>query len=144
LYRLTGFKGIFTSKMAFNSDRTGNKEVFLMDYDGFNEKQITVSKTLNLSPDLSPDGKKVVYTTFRTAAGTIQQTLVVFSIYTGEKQTLFQKGTLNIAPRWSPDGSKIAFTSNTTGNAELFAINADGSGLRQLTFNRAIETSPSW
>lgn len=144
LYRLTGFKGIFTSKLAFTSDRTGNKDVFLMDYDGFNQKQITVSKTLNLSPDLSPDGKKLVYTTFRSADGRIAQTLVVFSIYTGDKFTLFQKGTLNSAPRWSPDGSKIAFTSNVSGNAELYTVNSDGSDLKQLTFNRAIETSPSW
>lgn len=143
-YRLTGYQGIFTSKVAFTSDRTGNKEVFLMDYDGYNQKQITVSKTLNLSPDLSPDGKKLVYTTYRTAEGSTGQALVVFSIYTGQKYQLFAKGSLNSAPRWSPDSSKIAFTSNTSGNAELYTINADGSALRQLTFNRAIETSPSW
>lgn len=143
-YRLTGFKGIFTSKVAFTSDRTNNKEVFLMDYDGFNQKQITISTTLNLSPDLSPDGKKLAYTSFRTESGKAGTAIVVFSIYTGEKRFLFSKGTLNSTPRWTPDSTKLAFTSNVSGNAELYVINADGSGLRQLTFNRAIETSPSW
>lgn len=144
LYRLWGVKGIFTSKVGFSTDRKGNKDIWIMDYDGFNQKPVTETKTLNLSPDFSPDGKKVVYTTYRSDEGTIGQTLVVYSIYTGQKFTLFSRGSLNSAPAWSPDGSRIAFTSNATGNAELFTVNSDGSNLRQLTFNRAIDTSPAW
>lgn len=144
LHRLWGVKGIFTSKIGFSTDRKGNKDIWIMDYDGFNQKPVTETKTLNLSPDFSPDGKKVVYTTYRSDEGTIGQTLVVYSIYTGQKFTLFSRGSLNSAPAWSPDGSRIAFTSNTTGNAELFTVNDDGSNLRQLTFNRAIDTSPAW
>jgi TolB protein len=144
LYRLWGVKGIFTSKLGFLSDRTGNKEIWLMDYDGYNQKQITISKTLNLSPDLSPDGKKVVYTTYRSSESGTGQVLVVYSIYTGDKFTLFSKGTLNSAPAWSADGSKIAFTTNFNRNAEIFLVNSDGSAPRQLTFNRSIDTSPAW
>jgi TolB protein len=144
LYRLWGIKGIFTSKIAFGSNRTGNREVWLMDYDGFNQQEVTITKTLNLSPDLSPDGKRVVYTSFRTAEGGTGQTLVIYNIYSGEKFTLFSKGSLNSAPSWSPDGSKISFTSNVNGNAEVYVINADGTSLKQITFNRAIDTSPSW
>ncbi len=144
LYRLWGVRGIFTSKIAFSSDRTGSREIWLMDYDGFNQKQITVSKAINLSPDLSPDGKKVVYTTYRIAEEGSGQILVVYSIYEGKKFTFFSKGTLNSAPAWSPDGSKIAFTSNITGNAEIYVADSNGSNHRQVTFNRAIETSPAW
>lgn len=144
LYRLWGIKGIFTSKIAFSSNRSGNREVWLMDYDGFNQQAVTVTKSLNLSPDLSPDGKRVVYTSFRTAEGGTGQTIAIYDIYGGKKFTLFSKGTLNSAPSWSPDGSKVSFTSNVNGNAELYVINADGTGLKQITFNRAIDTSPSW
>ncbi len=144
LYRLMGIKGLFTSKIGFSSDRTGNREVWLMDYDGFNQKQITISKTINLSPDLSPDGKKVVYTTYKTTENGIGQVLVVYSIYEGTKYNLFSRGTLNSAPAWAPDGNRISFTSNVNGNAELFTINTDGTNLRQVTFNRAIDTSPAW
>jgi len=144
LYRLMGIKGLFTSKMTFSSDRTSNREVWLMDYDGFNQKQITISQTLNLSPDLSPDGKKVVYTTYKTTENGTGQVLVVYSIYEGTKYNLFSRGTLNSAPAWAPDGNRISFTSNVKGNAELFTINTDGSNLRQITFNRAIDTSPAW
>jgi len=144
LYRLWGVKGIFTSKIAFSSDRTGSREIWLMDYDGYNQKQITVSKALNLSPDLSPDGKKVVYTTFRFSSEGSGQILVVYSIYDGRKYTFFSKGTLNSAPAWSPDGSRIAFTSNMNGNPEIYVANADGTGAKQLTFGRSIDTSPAW
>ena len=144
LYRLMGIKGLFTSKIGFSSDRTGNREVWLMDYDGFNQKQITISKTINLSPDLSPDGKKVVYTTYKTTENGIGQALVVYSIYEGTKYNLFSRGSLNSAPAWAPDGNRISFTSNVNGNAELFTINTDGTNLRQVTFNRAIDTSPAW
>ena len=145
LYRLWGVKGIFTSKIAFSSDRSGTREIWLMDYDGFNQKQITVSKTLNLSPDLSPDGKRVVYTTYKIAMEGSGQVLVVYSIYDAKKYTFFAKGTLNSAPAWSPDGARIAFTSNVNGNnAEIYIANSDGSGMRQVTFNRGIDTSPAW
>src|SRR5688572_788232 len=126
LYRLWGVKGIFTSKIAFSSDRTGTREIWLMDYDGYNQKQITISKQLNLSPELSPDGKKVVYTTYRIATEGSGQILVVYSIYDARKYTFFSRGTLNSAPAWSPDGGRIAFTSNLNGNAEIYIANADG------------------
>jgi TolB protein len=144
LYRLWGVRGIFTSKLAFSSDRSGNREVWLMDYDGFGQTQVTKSKNINLSPDLSPDGKRVVYTTYRAEEASTGQLLVVYNIYDGKKFTLFSSGTLNSAPAWSPDGNKVAFTSNAKGNAEIFTIDANGSGLRQVTFNRSIDTSPAW
>ncbi|HSP06776.1 MAG TPA: Tol-Pal system beta propeller repeat protein TolB [Acidobacteriota bacterium] len=144
LLRLWGVKGLFTSRIAYSSDRSGNRDVWIMDYDGYNQQAITVSKTLNLSPDLSPDGKKVVFTSYRTAEGTIGQNLVVYFIYEGKKVNLFGGGTLNSAPAWSPDGKRVAFTSNVKGNTDIYEINADGSGLRQITFTRGIDTSPAW
>jgi TolB protein len=45
---------------------------------------------------------------------------------------------------WSPDGRRLAFTSNRDGNAELYVMNRDGSGLRRLTSHPAIDTTPTW
>ncbi|HJZ11254.1 MAG TPA: Tol-Pal system beta propeller repeat protein TolB, partial [Acidobacteriota bacterium] len=144
LLHLWGIKGIFTSKIAFSSDRTGNREVWMMDYDGYNQRQITVSKTVNLSPDLSPDGKKIVYSTYKPTENIVSQVIVLYGIYTGEKKTLFSKGSLNSAPAWSPDGNRITFASNVNKHTDIYVINTDGGGLRQLTFGRSIETSPAW
>ena len=45
---------------------------------------------------------------------------------------------------WSPDGQQIAFTSSRDGDDEIFAVNVDGSNLRQLTDNNAKDTSSAW
>jgi TolB protein len=144
LLHLWGIRGIFTSKIAFSSDRTGNREVWMMDYDGYNQRQITVSKNINLSPDLSPDGKRIAYSTYAATENIVSQVIILYSIYTGDKKTLFTKGSLNSAPAWSPDGRRIAFASNFEKYTDIYAINTDGTGLRKLTFGRSIDTSPAW
>jgi len=48
------------------------------------------------------------------------------------------------SPSWSPDGTKIAFCSTKDGNAEIYVMNADGTGAIRLTNNPAWEDSPSW
>jgi len=50
----------------------------------------------------------------------------------------------NISPAWSPDGSKIAFFSDRDGDEEIYIINADGSGLQQLTDNDWVDWAPAW
>ncbi len=47
-------------------------------------------------------------------------------------------------PSWSPDGSRIAFHSSRTGGGDIYVMNADGSGVRQLTDHPASDGSPSW
>ncbi|MFP3711834.1 Tol-Pal system protein TolB, partial [Paraburkholderia sp. SIMBA_009] len=54
-----------------------------------------------------------------------------------------QKGN-NSAPAWSPDGRTLAVALSRTGNTQIFAVNADGSGLRRLTQGSAIDTEPSY
>ena len=50
----------------------------------------------------------------------------------------------NYLPAWSPDGSKLAFTSNRDGNAEIYVMNRDGSGVRRLTNHPTIDVTPTW
>jgi TolB protein len=51
---------------------------------------------------------------------------------------------LNATPAWSPDGTRLAFASSMTGDVEIYTINADGSGLRRLTYSRGVDISPVW
>lgn len=58
--------------------------------------------------------------------------------------TFSPAGVANIAPDWSPNGKRIAFTSTRTGNPEVFVMNADGSGLTQLTDAAGVDQGAVW
>ena len=62
VYLLTGEKGIATSRIAFVSVVGDAKEIYIMDYDGYNPIHVTENKSINLSPRFSPEGKFLAYT----------------------------------------------------------------------------------
>ena len=139
IMKLYGEKPIFTSKIAFVSNRDGNDEIYMMDYDGANPTRITFNKIRDYMPAWSPDQRKIVYTTYKRA----NPDLVVLSLYEGKSTVVSAKGT-NFSGAFSPDGKKLAFCSTMDGNAEIYVSDADGKNVKRLTFNNAIETSPSW
>ena len=147
-----GLRGVARSKIAYISDRDSEsmlglvenratKEVYFADYDGANVRRVTISRTLNNNPAWSPDGRAIAYTAWRP-----YMDVLVSHIYQGRLDSP-ASGTAdaqNWLPAWSPDGTQLAFTSNRDGQPELYAINADGSGLRRLTNHPGIDTSPTW
>ncbi|KPJ60512.1 MAG: hypothetical protein AMJ46_05735 [Latescibacteria bacterium DG_63] len=138
--QLTGERGIASTSIAFISAQSGAKEVCVMDYDGQRKKQITMEKSLCLSPDWSPDGLKIAYTSYSRG----NPDLHVVGRYGGKPGTLSAYRGLNSSPAWSPSGRKIALTLTRDGNAEIYLMNPDGSELRRLTRHPAIDSSPSW
>ena len=146
-----GLQGVARTKLAFSSDRdrekiTGTvenrdvKEIYISDYDGANQRRITINRALNIMPTWSPDGRALAYTSYARGFPNIFISL----IYEGRRLEPFTPGTQNWLASWSPDGTKIVFTSNRDGNSELYIMNRDGSGVKRLTNNPAIDTTPSW
>ena len=136
--------GIALSTIAFVSDRQApyeQKEIYLMDYDGWNQRPITAHRSISLAPDWSPDGQLLAYITY--VRGTPGIFVADFG-RRGEKQALITDGTLNTSPSFSPDGSRFVFARSTRGNTEVFVAKRDGSGMRQLTHSPAIDTNPAW
>lgn len=137
---LTGEKGVFDTKLLFISNASGNKEIYVSDYDGYNVKQITKNNSINLSPQWSPDGKRVLYTSYKEG----QPYLYMMELATGGEIKLSSYPGLNIGARWSPTGREVAMTLSKDGNPELYILALDGMKLKRLTNNWAIDTSPTW
>ncbi len=92
-------------------------------------------------PDLSPDGTSFVVRLPRMT----QDDIVLIDRKTGNFTDLTNDAPFDRFPKWSPDSQKIVFISDRTGNHELWQINADGSGLKQLTTgNTNGITFPHW
>jgi TolB protein len=146
-------KGVAQSKLTFASDRDGErmtgtvekrdvKEIYIADYDGENQRRVTIGRTLNVFPRWSPNGRSIAYTSYRRGAPNI----FISNIYEGTMEEVTKGNNENWLPAWSPDGSRICFASprEGKGHTNLYIVNRDGSGLRKLTDHPSINTSPTW
>jgi TolB protein len=138
IFRLGGgIPGIAETKLFFVSDRSGHKEIWSMDYDGANQKELTHLGTIALSPRVSPDGSRVAFSADR---GGFQ--LMVYSIDLKRMVTFPSFGGTNISPAWAPDGSKIVFSSSRNGDPEIYTVDASGGNLRRMTAYHGPDVSP--
>ncbi len=142
LLQAGNYHGVARTKIAFSSDRRGenSKEIYVMDYDGQNQRPLTANRSLNMTPTWSPGGEALGYISYRRGS----PDLFLAFIYEGRGEALVNGPGMTFTPAWSPDGRKIAFTSTRDGNSEIYFINTDGSGLRRLTEHPSIDTSPCW
>ncbi|MFQ5589136.1 MAG: Tol-Pal system beta propeller repeat protein TolB [Nitrospiria bacterium] len=136
----TGEKGVAQSRVAYISDLSGNKEVYIMDYDGANKVRYTRDRSIAISPRWSPDANKISYTSYRNG----NPNLYVLDLKTGGRQEIASFPGLNFSASWAPSGEQLAFAATKDGNAEIYLVNADGTGLKRLTFDSADDLSPSW
>jgi TolB protein len=136
---LTGHKGIATSTMAFVSNRSGRKEIYLADYDGSNGRQLTHDNALSVSPALTPNGRRIAYTGYQAGYADIY----VVDLGTGARVRLVKFPGTNSGARFSPDGNLLACTVSKDGNPELYVVGT-GGGARRLTHTRGAESCPAW
>jgi TolB protein len=134
-------KGIARTQIAFVSSRTGDKEIYVMDYDGNNQRKLTAIRFIAITPNWSPSDDRIAYTAWRPGGGEAQIEIISSS---GDRQPFQQpRGYANSIPAWSPDGKSIVYSSNRNGNAEIYLANADGTNPKRLTNSPGIDTSPS-
>ncbi|HNZ97746.1 MAG TPA: Tol-Pal system beta propeller repeat protein TolB [Thermoanaerobaculia bacterium] len=137
----TGRRGVALTSIAFYSDRDGEKEIYLMDYDGRNQRRITAHRSISMSPAWSPTGDAVAYVSFFAGSG---PAIYLADIASGLKRPVVTSGSLNTSPSFSPDGRRLTFARSLGSNIEIFVCERDGSGLRQLTYSSGIDTNPAW
>jgi TolB protein len=138
-------KGVARTKIAFVSDRDSegrrvSKELYIMDYDGYNPRRVTVNKDINILPNWSPDGRSLAYVSFRTK----NPDVYLASIFEGKSSNLTKGAGQNFAPAFSPDGKRIAYSSSRGGNSEIWVANSDGSSPKKLTSSPGADTAPVW
>jgi TolB protein len=138
---LTGKRGIALTAIAFSSNRDGEKEIYLMDYDGHDQRRITGHRSISMSPAWSPSGDAVAYMSFFGANGA---GIYLADITSGRKSPVITTGSLNTTPTFSPDGRRIAFARGLGANVEIFVANRDGGDMKRLTTSPNIDTNPSW
>jgi|GEM_PF-828026 Periplasmic component of the Tol biopolymer transport system len=141
-----GEKPIFTSKIAFVSNRDRNEEIYLMDYDGANQTRLIYNQVNDSNPAWDPGGKRLAYSSWQNLV------VGVYILDVFEKARARTPVSLkgqNYTPAWSPDGKKLAFSSSMNGNHEIYVADIESNPTRvgrikQLTFNPAVDIAPSW
>jgi TolB protein len=136
----TGQVGSFDTRIAFVSDRGEGRDVYLMDYDGASVSRVTKDRALVLSPEVSPDGKLLLFTSYASGVPAV----FLVKRESGEMKRLFPKRDLNQSPAFSPDGSELAFSATFEGNSEIYVSDLSGGRLRRLTQHPSIDVSPAW
>jgi TolB protein len=142
---VANYRGVARTKIAFVSDRDAtkerrSKEIYIVDYDGYNPRRVTVNGSLNILPAWSPDGRQLAYTSYRQPPPAI----FISSIFEMKNTRVTSAGTQAFGPSWAPDGKRVAYFANTAGNMEIYVSNADGSGARKITSSSASESAPCW
>ncbi|HIJ77828.1 MAG: protein TolB [Desulfobulbaceae bacterium] len=139
--KLTGEKGVSLTKIAFSSNASGYKEIYLADVLGNEVQQVTKHKDLAVSPRFSPDGKQLAYTSYHRGNPNLYVTNIDKLTVT---RALSRRKGLNMSPAWSPDGTTMAVTLSKDGNPDLFLLDTKGKILRKLTGGEGINVSPTW
>lgn len=136
-----GIPGVAESKIYFISTRSGNKEVWTMDYDGAAQQQLTHLKSIALSPRVSPDNSRVAFSGLTKDSWQI----MMYSRDLGRLVAFPRFGGDNISPAWSSDGSKLAFSSSMReGDPEIYTVDVSGAGLKRLTSFKGADVAPVW
>jgi TolB protein len=135
-----GTPSLWSTKIYFTGERTrGTKEVWTVDADGSNLKQLTFYKSLSIMPAVSPDGTRLAFCSFAHGSPSIQ----VLSVETGRRLPFYNEvSPLTATPEFTPDGKQILFASSVTGWAQIYIANLDGSGMRRVTYSRSIDMEP--
>ena len=136
--------GFVPCPIAFDSDRDGNREIYVMDSNGENLVKITNDPADDWNPDWSPDGSQIAFVSKRNNEQGSERSIYIMN---ADGSNLYQLNTMpeSDLPDWSPDGTAIAFTSNANGNFEIYIMNADGSNEpTNLTNSDAQDIMPIW
>ena len=144
------------AQIVFVSQRDGNPEVYVMDADDGNQRRLTNNPAKDWDPSWSPDGQRIAFVSDRDGHPHFVPGWFTYEIYVmdadgGNQRRLTNNPADDRGPSWSPDGKQIVFMSMRDGHIidfaptyEIYAMDADGGNLQNLTNNPSDDRYPSW
>lgn len=138
--KITGIKGVFSTRIAYVIQNGDTFELQVADADGQNPQVMLRSKHSIISPAWSPDGKKIAYVSFELG----KPVIYVQTLSSGQRVPVANFKGNNSAPAWSPDGSRIALVLSRDGISQIYTIDNQGSDLQRVMRSPLIDTEPSY
>lgn len=140
-------------RLVFSSSRaSGTFGLSVINVNGTGYRRLT--RDVGAVPAWSPDGSTIAYQRYNPAAGTsgLDELWLMNSDGSNQRQLTFPPQNREISsqnghdlmPDWSPGGDEIAFSRSYRGRTDIYAIRADGGGLRRLTNKSGQHTWPAW
>jgi len=138
--KLTGDKGVFSTRIAYVTKGGGRFTLRVADSDGEGGQVALSSPEPIISPAWSPDGKQLAYVSFES------QKAVVYTqdASSGARRAIANFRGSNSAPAWSPDGQTLAVTLSRDTGSQLYLMASTGGTPRRLTTSSAIDTEPAF
>ena len=137
---ITGKKGIGQTKIAFKAQSsTGNGEIYVTDFDGYNKQSITHDDTIVAAPAWVPGRLAIYYTSYKRS----NPDIFYHNLSTGQRRVVAGYSGLNTSAAVSSDGSKVAMILSKSGSPNVWVCNADGTDLKRLTTSSE-DSSPCW
>ena len=135
-----GATSLAGSKVVYVSKRGSAKEIWMMDYDGANQQQVTKYGSICTMPAVSPDGTRVAFTTFVRN----KPEIMIHSLETLRNLRFYnQNASMNAQPSFFPDGQQIVFSSTAHGAfPQIYMADVNGANLKRITESRAIDVEP--
>jgi TolB protein len=142
LKTLVGVDGIARTQIAFIKENSeGGKDLYLIDYDGYNLRRVTKDRGVAVSPDWSPDGESIYYTSLHKG----DPDLYRIDLKRGQRFAVASYPGLNYAAAVSPDGKKLALVLSRSGTPDIYTMGTDGKDLVRLTHSVGrLSTCPVW
>ena len=127
-------------RIAFVSDRDGNREIYVMNSDGNEQLNLTLGPSEDWTPTWSPDGQRIAFSSLRDDNWEIY----VMDADGANQKRLTRVAAADYSPSWSPDGQRIAFVSERDRNLEIYLMDAEGGQQTRFTDEAATDQSPVW